>query len=610
MINKKGVDLANKKLGKIYLAVMNIFLLITISFLLLLISTTSAVTLNSTTYSGYDSPGCSPGNITNGTYSGESTCFYQQPIGNLNNSLYSGQYSFTSQISTPTPSIIKPENETRITRVNIPLNFTLDSSVNYIWYNLDGGSNTTLNGNTTFNTTNGLHTLHLFVNNSQELNYRNVTFTIDTTKFIVNYSNYSGSTEGASTDFNLSTYEDLQSLSGIILENTNYGKIFFSGAINVTNDSVLDNGLDLDLHTEISDNSIEINSTALPNFNTSARIYLYNLSFTNPRVLRDGVVCESSVCTEINYSGGTFVFSVSEFSTYSAEETPSESEETPASSSGGGGGTLTTVPVFTVNKDKISVTLNPGQVETQNIEIKNTGSQTINVRIDNLFTDFVVRGEEVVVSGPEETKVVPLYLLARIDTPPDIYLGKIILSSGNLKKEILISIEVESKGVLLDVRAEILNNQILPGEEVLAEIRLFNLGSESKRKDVDIEYIIKDYENHEIAKETEALAIETQTTFIKKISIPQNTPLGNYVLYVRAIYSDKIASSSDNFEIVSVKVTKKEKIYIVLLIILILILSLIVYYTILHSRTHGAGKKYTNRIKGEEKISLRGLMKK
>ena len=40
---------------------------------------------------------------------------------------------------------------------------------------------------------------------------------------------------------------------------------------------------------------------------------------------------------------------------------------------------------------------------------------------------------------------------------------------------------------------------------------------------------------------------------------------------MRAVYNDKIASSSDNFEIVSSKVTNKEKIYIVIIVILAVI---------------------------------------
>ncbi|HUW43846.1 MAG TPA: hypothetical protein VMV95_02720, partial [Bacillota bacterium] len=135
-----------------------------------------------------------------------------------------------------------------------------------------------------------------------------------------------GSNKGESTDFNKSSYEDLQNLSDIVLENTNYGKIQFNEAINVTNDlNVSDNKAYLDTYTNISSNHIEVNSTALPNFNKSATLYLYNLSLGNPRILRDSSVCPDNICTEIDYSGGTLIFNVTYFTVYSAEETPSGS---------------------------------------------------------------------------------------------------------------------------------------------------------------------------------------------------------------------------------------------------------------------------------------------
>ena len=495
----------------------------------------------------------------------------------------------------------KTENETYFTKTNLQLNFSV-SGQDSIKYNLDNGTNTTITGNTTFNTTSGLHTLYLFANNSQGLTTKNVTFTINTTIFTIIYNNYSNN--GSTTDFNSSTYEDLQNLSGIVLERSTHGKISFNEAINLTNDSdASDNTLDLDLYTNISSNLIEINTTALPNFNKSATLYLYGLTFTNPRVLRDGAVCSATICTEVNYSADVFIFNVTQFSNYSSEETP---VETTTSSGGGGSGGIITAVGFTIDKNQISVSLNPGQIKTENITITNTGKQTLSFKIDNLFLDFVARGEDAFILDPGESKTIPLYILARIDKIPDLYLGKIIITSGSIKKEILIAVEVESKGALLDVRAEIekSSKKVLPGGEILSEIRLFNLGGEG-RKDIFVEYVIKGYDGNEIVRKTESLAIETQITFLKRIMIPKNAPLGNYALYVKATYDVKIASASDGFEIVSSMVTSKEKLYIVIIVILSIIISLIVYLAIVHQRTaHG---KTPSRGVGE-KIDLRKIM--
>ena len=94
--------------------------------------------------------------------------------------------------------------------------------------------------------------------------------------------------------------------------------------------------LDLNSYINISQNRIRVDSSAAPSLNKSAVLQLVGLTFSNPRILRDGSVCPGSICTKIAYSGGRFVFSVSQWSTYSSEETPVEAE--PASNGGSSGG--------------------------------------------------------------------------------------------------------------------------------------------------------------------------------------------------------------------------------------------------------------------------------
>ena len=209
----------------------------------------------------------------------------------------------------------------------------------FVWYTLDNGAtNTTITGNTTFNTTEGENTLYLYANNSNGETVKNVTFTVNITKFSVIHNEFSGLLKGLSTAFNQTSHEDLQNLSDIILERINAGKINFNVAINVTDDlNVTDNKVDLDTHVNISLNRIELNSTALPNFNKSATLYLYNLTFSTPRILRDGAVCPTAICTQNSYSGNTLSFNVTGFTVYSAEETPADDEAQQPSGGGGGG---------------------------------------------------------------------------------------------------------------------------------------------------------------------------------------------------------------------------------------------------------------------------------
>jgi len=208
--------------------------------------------------------------------------------------------------SPATLTILNPKNHTYLTNHSLLLNFTVDAEQT-IWYNLDNGTNITITSFTYFNTTEDSHILYLFVNNSDgTLTTKNVTFSIDSTVFTILYSEYNGSNRGDSNDFIRNSYEEIQNLTEIILENTQDGKVEFgSNEINLTDDSdITDNLLDLDTNTNISSNRIELNGTALPNFNVTATLSLYSLTFTTPRILRDGAVCSSTICTQQSFSGG------------------------------------------------------------------------------------------------------------------------------------------------------------------------------------------------------------------------------------------------------------------------------------------------------------------
>jgi len=199
----------------------------------------------------------------------------------------------------PTLTLLNPKNNTYLTNESLLLNFTV-ASQRTVWFNLDNGDNTTITSFTYFNTSKGGHALYLFANNSNGTTVKeNVNFTINITLFTILYTEYQGANQGNSTDFIRFSYEDIQNLTKIVLENTNYGKINFNNTINLTGDSdTSDNQLNLDANINISDNRIELDSTALPNFNVHATLSLYNLTFTNPRILRGGSVCSSSICTK------------------------------------------------------------------------------------------------------------------------------------------------------------------------------------------------------------------------------------------------------------------------------------------------------------------------
>lgn len=128
---------------------------------------------------------------------------------------------------------------------------------------------------------------------------------------------------------------DLNNITNFVIGVAEYGVINFSESVN------LSVGADIDNYVNISFNKIEIDSSSLPSLNKSARLKIYNLTFNNPQILRDGEVCSSVICTKESYSGGSLIFDVTGFSIYSSRETPTTAEQSSSSGSSGGGGTVT-----------------------------------------------------------------------------------------------------------------------------------------------------------------------------------------------------------------------------------------------------------------------------
>ena len=139
---------------------------------------------------------------------------------------------------------------------------------------------------------------------------------------------------GNTTDLSL---VNVSNITHFIIERPGYGKINYSENVD------LSEGADLDTYVNISFNHIEVNITALPALNKAARLYFYNLTYTNPRPVKYGVVCPSSICAEVSYDSATktFIYDVTHFTVYSAEETPVTAATEEAVAAGKTGGACT-----------------------------------------------------------------------------------------------------------------------------------------------------------------------------------------------------------------------------------------------------------------------------
>ena len=155
----------------------------------------------------------------------------------------------------------------------------------------------------------GKHALEINVTDS--INSTLGTFNLTVDMLPVSWDEFSAEITTNFSAFNDTTIQNVTNLTLGILN---------IGLINFTGQNINLSCADLDSYVNISYNRIEIDSTSLPAMNKPATLYLYNLTFVDPIILRNGAACSSSICTKIDYSGGNLTFNVTSFTYYSASD--------------------------------------------------------------------------------------------------------------------------------------------------------------------------------------------------------------------------------------------------------------------------------------------------
>ena len=495
----------------------------------------------------------------------------------------------------PNTTLISPRNVTYFTKDNILLNYTSVNEMAF-WYALDGGTNITITAPTLFNiSSNGAHSLRIYANDTDNnVVVKNINFTVDNTRFNVTYSEFEGENDDETTDFDDYGYEEIQNLTNITIEKDNIGEINFLETINLTECS--NNLCDLSSHINISFNRIELNSSALPNFNKSAILTLYNLTFSNPRIIKDGSLCSSSECAKITYSSGTLTFNVTSFSTYSAEETSSSSgsgdsggsssssSSSGSSSEGSGAGGIAQNPPFTVQPDNLAVNLKKGELTKYNLTIINSNRSDIAIELSSNLENILVIDEKSFNLTKGQSKEINLNFIAGEKLSEGNYIGNILIKSRIADISVPISITISSVKSLFDVKISINNSQLTasPGEDLISSLKLYNLGE--KETQVKATYYLKDQYNKIILTENETLYVNKELSLEKVFKLPDNVRPGQHILYVAIEYDKEIASSSVWFTVKNQKEITLERLKIPLLTVISLIIIGLILIRILKKK--------------------------
>lgn len=503
----------------------------------------------------------------------------------------------------PSINIVIPINRTYNYR-NITINYSLPTQefpIDKIWYNADLSGNTKLTANTTIYLGEGNHALVFYANNSLG-NWYNTTvyFTINTSfRYNISYAKYSGNT----TDFNsINTKIGFENITNLTLERPSFGKMVFLENINISQDDT-----NLDAYTNIMPNYAVVNSSYLPFLNKSAIISLYELNFTDVKLMSEGTECLPPKCNKISYINGTLIFNVSHFSNsyYALDNSTTQAAPPgPSSSGGSSGGTGYTINInldlLALDRKIINVTLKQNENKREYLTLINNFNKDIDVEIDlNELQDFITFSNGLdyttINIKNNRTKTLQLIFSASTSTPPGIYFKNILITTNGITKKIPVIINLQSKDPLFDVIIKIIpqGGRILLNRKLLSEITITNIKSVSADPlDANVKYKIYNSNGSLVYSDEETRGFERQITYVKQIELLYDLSPGIYEYYVSAEYENIIASSTSVFEISKDSLSNYPKqifdfltIFFIFIYIFIVVLSIIIiiYLKYLHT---------------------------
>ena len=253
------------------------------------------------------------------------------------------------------------------------------------------------------------------------------------------------------------------------------------------------------------------------------------------------------------------------------------------SSGGGGRGTGSVIKDFSADPELINVVVKVGESFEKEITIKNLESvdQSFVLSLTDSLDGLVLISERsFILEANEEKKIILTFVT--LNNNLKVYIGKLIIQASSNRKEINIINSIESKEVLFDINLDIpaSNRNLNPGEDLKIQLTLFNLGDIGKT-DVELEYIIKDFEGNIIYEESEMIIVETQISYSKEIHLGSDILPGEYVVFAVARYGASIGTSSFLFQVEDPKenlLDRYNRHLIIAMIFLILVLLLFVIY--------------------------------
>tara|TARA_Y100000294_G_scaffold176749_1_gene200075 strand:+ start:1691 stop:2872 length:1182 start_codon:yes stop_codon:yes gene_type:complete len=286
---------------------------------------------------------------------------------------------------------------------------------------------------------------------------------------------------------------------------------------------------------------------------TNSSTYKNLLGFFYGWLLADG-----QPCTANNQCEGRYCCS-NECSSSTCSTDDDEDTSGAASGGGGGGGAAggggggffvrtneSLEGVLSIKPESIKTKIILGETSKEKLTLTNMVGETITISLrgENLG-DYLSLSENIIKLEFGETKEIELGFIGK---KVGAFVGQIIATITGFGKSIPIIVEIISEIVLFDVKLDIIEDIVGPGDELKTQITLLNIAAPEK-VDVIAAYFIKDLRGNIIYEESETFAVEKQVSYPKAFKIPDQVEPGSYVAIIEVRYADSFAVSSQLFRV-------------------------------------------------------------
>ncbi|MCK5321107.1 VCBS repeat-containing protein [Candidatus Pacearchaeota archaeon] len=182
-----------------------------------------------------------------------------------------------------------------------------------------------------------------------------------------------------------------------------------------------------------------------------------------------------------------------------------------------------------------------GEVGTVRIKLRNTRDvgTTISLKVTGEIQPLIFFESNSIELGANEARDMIMKIVAPKFAKVGEYNGNLMINSKGEDGSIPVTIKILSpEGKLLDVKIQPLTSSVPPGGILRLQTDLLNLGK-TKRVDVQFDLQLIDLETGEtVTRAEESFAVETSISTIKNLTIPEDIPVGRYMVKAVAYYSN------------------------------------------------------------------------